>query len=74
MLTPAINILAAFIHTEPTSLTLLQEMQLPQTLFATLEKGVPRSFEVRIQTYPADVRLCLPFPMLSVQSASTKTA
>ncbi|OCF61440.1 hypothetical protein L486_01088 [Kwoniella mangroviensis CBS 10435] len=42
----AINIMATFVHNEPTSLSILQELQLPQTLYAELEKGIPPSPEV----------------------------
>ena len=38
--------MASFVHNEPTSLSILQEQQLPQTLFEMLEKEVPDSFEV----------------------------
>lgn len=43
----AINTMATFVHNEPTSLAILQEMQLPQTLYAQLEKEVPSSSDVR---------------------------
>lgn len=46
-LTPAINIMSSFVHNEPTSLSILQELRLPQTLFEVLESGMPASFEVR---------------------------
>nr|XP_019010464.1 uncharacterized protein I206_04933 [Kwoniella pini CBS 10737]OCF49245.1 hypothetical protein I206_04933 [Kwoniella pini CBS 10737] len=42
----AINIMSTFVHNEPTSLSILQELQLPQALFAQLEKGIPPSSEV----------------------------
>lgn len=42
----AINVLATFVHNEPTSLSVLQDQQLPQTLYQELEKGVPASFDV----------------------------
>ncbi|WRT70096.1 uncharacterized protein IL334_007090 [Kwoniella shivajii] len=41
----AINIMATFVHNEPTSLSILQELQLPQTLYAQLENEVPPSPE-----------------------------
>lgn len=45
----AINTMATFVHNEPTSLAILQEMQLPQTLYAQLEKEVPSSSDVCAQ-------------------------
>ncbi|OCF44407.1 hypothetical protein I317_01667 [Kwoniella heveanensis CBS 569] len=42
----AINTMATFVHNEPTSLSILQELRLPQTLFTELEKGLPPSYEV----------------------------
>lgn len=42
----AINTMAAFVHNEPTSLSVLQELGLPQALFAQLEKEFPTTHEV----------------------------
>ncbi len=38
--------MATFIHNEPTSLGVLQEMQMPQSLYAQLEREIPPSFDV----------------------------
>ena len=37
-LTTAMNTMASFVHNEPTSLTVLQELGLPQALYTQLEK------------------------------------
>ncbi|KAJ3049458.1 hypothetical protein HK097_009550, partial [Rhizophlyctis rosea] len=42
----AVNIMATFIHNEPTSLSILQEARLPQTFLRTVKEGVPVSAEV----------------------------
>ncbi|ORX40510.1 hypothetical protein BD324DRAFT_596040 [Kockovaella imperatae] len=55
----SINILAAFIHSEPTSLSLLQEMQLPQSLYANLEQSVPNSFDIMPAIPNAIGAICL---------------
>ena len=39
--------MATFVHNEPTSLGTLQELQLPQGLYAQLEQGIPPAFDVR---------------------------
>lgn len=38
--------MATFVHNEPTSLTILQELELPQTFYSELEKSYPTSFDV----------------------------
>jgi E3 ubiquitin-protein ligase HUWE1 len=38
--------MATFVHNEPTSLTILQEQQLPQSLFAELEREETLAFDV----------------------------
>lgn len=47
----AINIVATFVHNEPTSLTAIQEAKLPETIFKAFEAGIEPSFEV-IQSIP----------------------
>ena len=42
----AINIVATFVHNEPTSLTAIQEAKLPETIFKAFETGIEPSFEV----------------------------
>lgn len=55
----AINIMSTIVHNEPTSLSILQEMQLPQTLFDVLEKQMPDTFEV-VYTLPNAIgAICL---------------
>ncbi|WVF67236.1 hypothetical protein IAT40_001984 [Kwoniella sp. CBS 6097] len=51
--------MATFVHNEPTSLAILQEMQLPQTLFNELEKGLPPSYEVIATISNAIGAVCL---------------
>lgn len=46
LLYAAINIVATFVHNEPTSLTAIQEAKLPETIYSTLEAGIEPSFEV----------------------------
>lgn len=41
----AINVMTTFINNEPTSLSILQEMQLPQTLYAQLDSSIPATIE-----------------------------
>ncbi|WVQ77455.1 hypothetical protein IAR50_007141 [Cryptococcus sp. DSM 104548] len=55
----AINTMATFVHNEPTSLSILQELQLPQTLYAELEKDVPPSSEVLSSLSNAVGAVCL---------------
>lgn len=42
----AINIMATFIHNEPTSLPILQENQLPQTFLDSMSRSIPPSMDV----------------------------
>ncbi|WWC64740.1 uncharacterized protein I303_107351 [Kwoniella dejecticola CBS 10117] len=54
-----INIMATFVHNEPTSLSILQELHLPQTLYGQLESGIPASPEV-INAVPTAIgAICL---------------
>jgi E3 ubiquitin-protein ligase HUWE1 len=60
----ATNIMATIVHNEPTSLSILQEMQLPQTLYEVLEKNMPDTLEV-IATLPNAIgAICLNAPGL----------
>lgn len=55
----AINIMATIVHNEPTSLGILQEAQLPQTLYEVLEEKMPDAFEV-VYTLPNAIgAMCL---------------
>ncbi|KIY50356.1 hypothetical protein FISHEDRAFT_64973 [Fistulina hepatica ATCC 64428] len=55
----AINIMAAFVHNEPTSLAAIQEARLPDFFYAAIEQGIEPSFEV-IQAIPNALgALCL---------------
>jgi hypothetical protein len=45
-LTIAMNTMASFVHNEPTSLTVLQELGLPQALYTQLEKENPSTHDV----------------------------
>ena len=55
----AINIMATFVHNEPTSLTIIQEIGLPEAFYKVVESGVEPSFEV-IQAIPNALgALCL---------------
>ncbi|RIA89170.1 hypothetical protein C1645_825193 [Glomus cerebriforme] len=47
----AINIIATFIHNEPTSLPIMQEAKLPQTFLQSVMKEIPASVDV-IQSIP----------------------
>ena len=51
--------MASFVHNEPTSLSFLQEIQLPQTLFENLERDFPKSFEVIAVVPNAIGAICL---------------
>lgn len=55
--------MATFIHNEPTSLSVLQDLQLPQVLFSRLEQEIPPSFDVRVK-YPhnADLQVISTIP------------
>ncbi|KAJ6625623.1 hypothetical protein B0H10DRAFT_1782772 [Mycena sp. CBHHK59/15] len=55
----AINIMATFIHNEPTSLAVIQEAGLPEAFYATIEVGLEPAIEV-IQAIPNAIgALCL---------------
>lgn len=55
----ATNIMATIVHNEPTSLSILQEMQVPQTFYEELNRQMPDSFEV-IYTLPNAIgAICL---------------
>ncbi|KAF0392672.1 E3 ubiquitin-protein ligase HUWE1 [Gigaspora margarita] len=47
----AINLIATFIHNEPTSLPIMQEARLPQTFLNSISKEIPASVDV-IQSIP----------------------
>ncbi|KAG0374801.1 hypothetical protein BGX24_009910 [Mortierella sp. AD032] len=55
----AINTMASFIHNEPTSLAILQEANIPQTLLASLSKEIPISPEVVMSVPGAFGAICL---------------
>lgn len=60
----AINIMSTIVHNEPTALGILQEAQLPQTLYEVLEKNMPDAFEV-VYTLPNAIgAICLNQPGL----------
>jgi len=44
----AINITATFVHNEPTSLPIIQEMKLPEAMYDALENNKYPSYEVSI--------------------------
>jgi E3 ubiquitin-protein ligase HUWE1 len=55
----AINIMATFIHNEPTSLTIIQEAKLPEAFYKSLDASIEPSIEV-IQAIPNALgALCL---------------
>ncbi|EJD02952.1 uncharacterized protein FOMMEDRAFT_107991 [Fomitiporia mediterranea MF3/22] len=55
----AINVVATFVHNEPTSLTAIQEAKLPETILKAFEAGIEPSFEV-VQSIPNALgALCL---------------
>lgn len=43
----AINIMATFVHNEPTSLAIIQEAGLPEAFYKTIESGLDPVIEVR---------------------------
>jgi len=45
---PAINIMATFVHNEPTSLGIIQEAGLPEAFYQAIEAGVEPSIEVQL--------------------------
>lgn len=55
----AINIMATFVHNEPTSLTIIQENNLPEIFYNAIETGIEPAIEV-IQAIPNAIgALCL---------------
>lgn len=55
----AINIMATFVHNEPTSLSIIQEVGLPEAFYKSIEIGLEPSIEV-IQAIPNAIgALCL---------------
>lgn len=42
----AINVMATFVHNEPTSLAVIQEVHLPETFYRTVEAGLEPVIEV----------------------------
>lgn len=42
----AINIMATFVHNEPTSLSIIQEAGLPESFYKAIETGIEPSIEV----------------------------
>ncbi|KAF8985816.1 hypothetical protein BGZ46_001784 [Entomortierella lignicola] len=55
----AINVMASFIHNEPTSLTILQDAKIPQTLLASLSMDIPASTDVVASIPGAFGAICL---------------
>ncbi|KAG0319507.1 hypothetical protein BGZ97_002029 [Linnemannia gamsii] len=55
----AINTMTSFIHNEPTSLSILQEARIPQTLLASLSKDIPASNDVVMNLPGAFGAICL---------------
>ncbi|KAG0205736.1 hypothetical protein BGX28_002703 [Mortierella sp. GBA30] len=55
----AINTMASFIHNEPTSLTILQDAKIPQTLLASLSNDIPASTDVMMSIPGAFGAICL---------------
>ncbi|KAG6878824.1 hypothetical protein C0992_007445, partial [Termitomyces sp. T32_za158] len=55
----AINIMATFVHNEPTSLVIIQEAGLPETFYKTIEAGLEPSIEVIQSVANAIGALCL---------------
>ncbi|KAF9277395.1 hypothetical protein BGZ68_009323 [Mortierella alpina] len=55
----AINTMASFIHNEPTSLTILQDAKIPQTLLASLSNDIPASTDVMMSIPGAFGAVCL---------------
>lgn len=45
-LNSAINIMATFVHNEPTSLSIIQEAGLPELFYRIIEVGIEPSIEV----------------------------
>jgi E3 ubiquitin-protein ligase HUWE1 len=58
--------MGTFIHNEPTSLSILQEAKIPQTLLATLSKDIPASTDVVLSIPGAFGAICLNAPGLEM--------
>ena len=56
---PAISILAAFINNEPTALSILLEMNLPQVFIQAISERIPASYEVINAIFLALGAVCL---------------
>ncbi|PWN48958.1 DUF913-domain-containing protein [Violaceomyces palustris] len=59
ILSYAINIMATFVHNEPTSLTTIQEHKLPEAFYAAVEDDIEANFEVMASIPNAVGALCL---------------
>lgn len=58
MITPlAIHVMSTFVHNEPTSLTILQEVKLPEAFYDAIEDNIEPSIEV----FLVYIRFRLPF-------------
>ncbi|KAG0309262.1 hypothetical protein BGZ98_004111 [Dissophora globulifera] len=62
----AINTMASFIHNEPTSLSILQDAKIPQTLLAALSNDIPASTDVVMSIPGAFGAVCLNGPGLEM--------
>src|SRR5688500_14976030 len=51
--------MTSFIHNEPTSLSILQQAKIPQTLLASLSKNIPASKDVVMNLPGAFGAICL---------------
>lgn len=68
----AINVMASFINNEPTSLSILQELKLPQTLYEQLEKSIPVSADVLNSVPNAISAICLNTAGLALTNEHSK--
>ncbi|KAG0034694.1 hypothetical protein BGZ82_005652, partial [Podila clonocystis] len=64
----AINTMTSFIHNEPTSLAILQEANIPQTLLSSLSKEIPASTDVVTSIPGAFGAICLNAPGLEMMT------
>jgi E3 ubiquitin-protein ligase HUWE1 len=62
----ATNIMSTFIHNEPTSLSILQELKLPQTFLFSIKQHIPFSPEVISAIPTAFGAVCLNQPGLDM--------
>ncbi len=53
----AINIMATFVHNEPTSLVVIQEAGLPEAFYKAIELGLEPAIEVRLYAALVDAPL-----------------